>query len=94
MQVPLSVCSENCPPGTRKVLQKGKPVCCYDCLRCAEGEISNITGVVILNTRQNKSLHVHVPVVVNINLSDSNSDYIVIMQFSQVPPNHHHYINN
>ncbi|XP_045898400.1 extracellular calcium-sensing receptor-like [Micropterus dolomieu] len=41
--VPLSVCSEKCPPGTRKVLQKGKPVCCYDCLKCAEGEISNIT---------------------------------------------------
>ncbi|XP_027136124.1 extracellular calcium-sensing receptor-like [Larimichthys crocea] len=42
-QVPVSVCSEKCPPGTRKVLQKGKPVCCYDCLRCAEGEISNST---------------------------------------------------
>ncbi|KAM6931830.1 extracellular calcium-sensing receptor-like [Lycodopsis pacificus] len=42
-QVPLSVCSEKCPAGTHKVLQKGKPVCCYDCLRCAEGEISNIT---------------------------------------------------
>ncbi|XP_067363671.1 extracellular calcium-sensing receptor-like [Channa argus] len=40
-QVPVSVCSEKCPPGTRKVLQKGKPVCCYDCIRCAEGEISN-----------------------------------------------------
>ncbi|XP_027136724.1 uncharacterized protein LOC113746176 isoform X2 [Larimichthys crocea] len=47
--VPVSVCSEKCPPGTRKVLLKGKPVCCYDCLRCAEGEISNITGVVIFN---------------------------------------------
>nr|XP_020443466.1 extracellular calcium-sensing receptor-like [Monopterus albus] len=42
-QVPVSVCSEKCPPGTRKVLQKGKPVCCYDCIRCAEGEISNMT---------------------------------------------------
>nr|XP_033487866.1 extracellular calcium-sensing receptor-like [Epinephelus lanceolatus] len=42
-QVPVSVCNENCLSGTRKVLQKGKPVCCYDCLRCAEGEISNIT---------------------------------------------------
>ncbi|XP_041796139.1 extracellular calcium-sensing receptor-like [Chelmon rostratus] len=42
-QVPVSLCNEKCPPGTRKVLQKGKPVCCYDCLRCAEGEISNIT---------------------------------------------------
>uniref|UniRef100_A0A8C4DSQ7 G-protein coupled receptors family 3 profile domain-containing protein n=1 Tax=Dicentrarchus labrax TaxID=13489 RepID=A0A8C4DSQ7_DICLA len=39
----MSVCSEKCPPGTQKVLQKGKPICCYDCLRCAEGEISNIT---------------------------------------------------
>uniref|UniRef100_A0A3Q3IW77 GPCR family 3 nine cysteines domain-containing protein n=1 Tax=Monopterus albus TaxID=43700 RepID=A0A3Q3IW77_MONAL len=43
-QVPVSVCSEKCPPGTRKVLQKGKPVCCYDCIRCTEGEISNMTG--------------------------------------------------
>ncbi|XP_067363791.1 extracellular calcium-sensing receptor-like [Channa argus] len=42
-QVPVSVCSEKCPPGTRKVLQKGKPVCCYDCIRCAEGEVSNST---------------------------------------------------
>ncbi|XP_035536365.1 LOW QUALITY PROTEIN: extracellular calcium-sensing receptor-like [Morone saxatilis] len=42
-QVPVSVCSEKCRPGTRKVLQKGKPICCYDCIRCAEGEISNIT---------------------------------------------------
>uniref|UniRef100_A0A3P9AYH9 Extracellular calcium-sensing receptor-like n=2 Tax=Maylandia zebra TaxID=106582 RepID=A0A3P9AYH9_9CICH len=42
-QVPVSVCSEKCPPGTRKVLQKGRPVCCYDCIRCAEGEISNVT---------------------------------------------------
>ncbi|XP_073350253.1 extracellular calcium-sensing receptor-like [Pagrus major] len=42
-QVPVSVCSDSCPPGTRKVLQKGKPICCYDCLLCPEGEISNVT---------------------------------------------------
>ncbi|XP_017280186.1 extracellular calcium-sensing receptor-like [Kryptolebias marmoratus] len=42
-QMPVSVCSEKCPPGTHKVLQKGKPVCCYDCVRCAEGEMSNVT---------------------------------------------------
>ncbi|XP_052438252.1 extracellular calcium-sensing receptor-like [Carassius gibelio] len=42
-QVPVSVCSDSCPPGTRKAVQKGKPVCCYDCINCAEGEISNET---------------------------------------------------
>ncbi|KAK7905210.1 hypothetical protein WMY93_017817 [Mugilogobius chulae] len=46
MQVPLSVCSKTCSPGTRKVLQKGKPVCCYDCVLCAEEEISNTTDSV------------------------------------------------
>ncbi|XP_026220309.1 extracellular calcium-sensing receptor-like [Anabas testudineus] len=42
-QVPVSVCSDSCPPGTHKVLQKGKPICCYDCIPCPEGEISNAT---------------------------------------------------
>uniref|UniRef100_A0A8C9WS50 G-protein coupled receptors family 3 profile domain-containing protein n=1 Tax=Scleropages formosus TaxID=113540 RepID=A0A8C9WS50_SCLFO len=43
LQVPKSVCSESCPPGTRKAVQRGKPVCCYDCVPCAEDEISNKT---------------------------------------------------
>ncbi|KAL7400740.1 hypothetical protein ABVT39_017073 [Epinephelus coioides] len=42
-QVPVSVCTDSCPPGTRKVLQQGKPICCYDCILCPEGEISNVT---------------------------------------------------
>ncbi|XP_052438188.1 extracellular calcium-sensing receptor-like [Carassius gibelio] len=42
-QVPVSVCSASCLPGTRKAAQKGKPVCCFDCLPCAAGEVSNMT---------------------------------------------------
>ncbi|XP_028818147.1 extracellular calcium-sensing receptor-like [Denticeps clupeoides] len=42
-EVPVSVCSASCPPGSRKATQKGRPVCCYDCVPCGEGEISNDT---------------------------------------------------
>nr|XP_046149664.1 extracellular calcium-sensing receptor-like [Oncorhynchus gorbuscha] len=40
---PRSVCSESCPPGTRVARKKGEPVCCFNCISCAEGEVSNIT---------------------------------------------------
>ncbi|XP_029527979.2 extracellular calcium-sensing receptor-like [Oncorhynchus nerka] len=40
---PRSVCSESCPPGTRVARKKGEPVCCFNCIFCAEGEVSNTT---------------------------------------------------
>ncbi|XP_069816726.1 extracellular calcium-sensing receptor-like [Dendropsophus ebraccatus] len=38
-----SVCSESCPPGFRKATRRGQPVCCFECVQCPQGEISNQT---------------------------------------------------
>uniref|UniRef100_A0A673MJ48 Extracellular calcium-sensing receptor-like n=1 Tax=Sinocyclocheilus rhinocerous TaxID=307959 RepID=A0A673MJ48_9TELE len=40
---PSSVCSESCRPGFRQAVIKGRPVCCFECLRCPSGEISSTT---------------------------------------------------
>ncbi|XP_069059361.1 extracellular calcium-sensing receptor-like [Pleurodeles waltl] len=45
-EVPRSLCSESCPPGYRKAPKEGKPVCCFDCVLCSQGEISNGTDKV------------------------------------------------
>ncbi|XP_026567921.1 vomeronasal type-2 receptor 26-like [Pseudonaja textilis] len=38
---PLSLCSEHCHPGSSKKVREGEPFCCYDCVLCPKGKISD-----------------------------------------------------
>uniref|UniRef100_A0A8C5MSB7 G-protein coupled receptors family 3 profile domain-containing protein n=1 Tax=Leptobrachium leishanense TaxID=445787 RepID=A0A8C5MSB7_9ANUR len=40
---PVSECSNSCKPGFRKSVLRGQPICCFSCIPCPEGEISNGT---------------------------------------------------
>ncbi|XP_060538765.1 vomeronasal type-2 receptor 26-like [Pantherophis guttatus] len=40
---PFSMCNPPCSSGCSKIKIEGKPFCCYDCLLCPEGKISNKT---------------------------------------------------
>ncbi|KAM4694503.1 extracellular calcium-sensing receptor-like [Discoglossus pictus] len=45
-RVPSSVCSNQCHPGFRRITRQGQAICCYDCVPCSAGEISNVTDAV------------------------------------------------
>ncbi|XP_056418935.1 vomeronasal type-2 receptor 26-like [Hyla sarda] len=45
-QVPESVCSRRCGHGFRRITRLGQPPCCFDCVPCSPGEISNRTDAV------------------------------------------------
>ncbi|XP_043557590.1 extracellular calcium-sensing receptor-like [Chiloscyllium plagiosum] len=40
IEAPESLCSKSCPAGSRKAIRNGEQICCFDCLPCADGEIS------------------------------------------------------
>ncbi|XP_025031096.1 vomeronasal type-2 receptor 26-like [Python bivittatus] len=42
---PLSLCNDICPSGYRKTPKEGEPFCCYDCLPCPQGKITNQTDM-------------------------------------------------
>ncbi|XP_062993219.1 vomeronasal type-2 receptor 26-like [Elgaria multicarinata webbii] len=42
--LPTSVCTDSCQPGYRKRKVEGQKFCCYDCIPCPKGKISNQTN--------------------------------------------------
>eukprot|EP00079_Xenopus_tropicalis_P017472 XP_004917499.1 PREDICTED: vomeronasal type-2 receptor 26-like [Xenopus tropicalis] len=41
LKIPTSFCTQKCSSGQRRAHQTGRPPCCFDCVPCSEGEISN-----------------------------------------------------
>ncbi|XP_066486279.1 vomeronasal type-2 receptor 26-like [Tiliqua scincoides] len=39
--LPLAVCNDHCHPGYSRKTKEGLPFCCYDCVPCADGKISD-----------------------------------------------------
>ncbi|XP_078524833.1 extracellular calcium-sensing receptor-like [Lissotriton helveticus] len=38
---PVSICTPSCPSGFRKAAKEGQPACCFSCIQCSPGEITN-----------------------------------------------------
>ncbi|XP_052587679.1 vomeronasal type-2 receptor 1-like isoform X1 [Peromyscus californicus insignis] len=43
-RLPDSVCTKLCSPGTRKGIRQGQPICCFDCIPCPDGYVSEKPG--------------------------------------------------
>ncbi|XP_039220533.1 vomeronasal type-2 receptor 26-like [Crotalus tigris] len=43
--LPVSLCNDPCSPGYWKKRAEGRVFCCYDCVPCSEGKISNQTDM-------------------------------------------------
>ncbi|XP_039220064.1 vomeronasal type-2 receptor 26-like [Crotalus tigris] len=43
--VPLSLCNHRCLPGYSRQSKEGEPFCCYSCVECPSGKISNQTDM-------------------------------------------------
>uniref|UniRef100_A0A8W4FHM2 Parathyroid cell calcium-sensing receptor n=1 Tax=Sus scrofa TaxID=9823 RepID=A0A8W4FHM2_PIG len=43
-ELPYSVCTDLCQPGTRKGIRHGEPIYCFDCIPCANGYVSREPG--------------------------------------------------
>ncbi|KAK9398184.1 type-2 vomeronasal receptor [Crotalus adamanteus] len=43
--LPVSLCNNHCSPGSWKRWDEGSQFCCYDCVPCLEGKISNETDM-------------------------------------------------
>ncbi|XP_048366394.1 vomeronasal type-2 receptor 26-like [Sphaerodactylus townsendi] len=43
--LPFSLCNEPCLLGHSKTKKEGKPFCCYDCVSCPKGKITNQTDM-------------------------------------------------
>ncbi|XP_066486300.1 vomeronasal type-2 receptor 26-like [Tiliqua scincoides] len=39
--LPIAICNDNCYPGNSRKKKEGEPFCCYDCIPCPDGKISD-----------------------------------------------------
>ncbi|XP_028619400.1 vomeronasal type-2 receptor 1-like [Grammomys surdaster] len=48
-KLPESFCTKVCAPGTQKRIRQGQPICCFDCIPCEDGYVSEKPGQMLCN---------------------------------------------